>query len=571
MTLLQKFSLICLLAFFVFGLSLGFIITNSLEHFMLEESKQTTAAHVIEEVRHEFRPDDFRSAKAGDDYDLFLARIKHLTFGKNIERIKIWGTDGTVLWADSRDVVGRRFSDNRDLQEAFSGRIVSAISSLSKLEHASEKGHRRLLEVYVPISFQSGAGVSAVFEIYQNVRDLSLAVEQRKRLVWKSIAGGFSLLYMTLFGIVWRASRRIDRQHQEIERSQAKYRSLVRSAHDGIISVDRSGGVVLFNDAAERMFGRPVESVLGKSVLELIQEKDHALYQAAQDACMQCGDTGCGDPLEVEGLRRDGAAFPMEVTLSVSESDSGLMVTGFVRDISERKAMQAQLLQSEKMATVSVIAGSIGHEINNILSSLLGYSELLLERKDNDELTAKCAEVFSSQTQRLNLHANNLLALGKPQKPEMRGIPLHRFLDRVTELLEVSGMFKLCTVIKKYSNEEITIIGDEMLLEQVVRNLQINALHAMEKQGILTLATWISSDGKFAEVSIADTGHGIRDSIRHQIFLPFYTTKEKGKGTGLGLYIVKQIIEQHGGYIRLESEEGRGTTVLIGLPLRSAA
>ncbi|TAN42766.1 MAG: PAS domain S-box protein [Nitrospirae bacterium] len=571
MTLLQKFSFICLVAFFVFGASLGFIITNSLEHFMIEESKQTTAAHVIEEVRHEFRPEDFRSAKTGDDYDLFSGRIKHLTFGKNVERIKIWGIDGTVLWADSRDAVGLKFSDNRDLQEATSGRIVSGISSLSKLEHASEKGHGKLLELYVPVSFNNGARVDAVFEIYQNVRDLSLAIDQRKRLVWKSIAGGFSLLYITLFGIVWRASKRIDLQHQEIVRSQAKYRSLVRSAHDGIISVDKSGGVVLFNDAAERMFGQPVGSILGKSVRELIQSKDHEVYQAAQDACMQCGDAGCGDPLEVGGLRRDGTAFPMEVTLSVSEADNGLMVTGFVRDISERKAMQAQLVQSEKMATVSVIAGSIGHEINNILSSLLGYSELLLEREGNDELTTKCAEVFSSQTQRLNLHANNLLALGRPQKPEMKEIPLHRFLDRVTDLLEVSGMFKLCTLVRRYAGEEIVVIGDEMLLEQVVRNLQINALHAMEKQGIITMATTISSDKQFAEISFADTGHGIKDSIRHQIFLPFYTTKETGKGTGLGLYIVKQIVEQHGGYIRLDSEEGRGTTVLIGLPLRSAA
>jgi signal transduction histidine kinase len=151
----------------------------------------------------------------------------------------------------------------------------------------------------------------------------------------------------------------------------------------------------------------------------------------------------------------------------------------------------------------------------------------------------------------------------------MREIQLHRFLDRVTELLEVSGMFKLCTVIRNYTGAEIVITGDEMLLEQVVRNLQINALHAMEKQGILTVVTTISGDGRFAEISFSDTGHGIKESIRHQIFLPFYTTKEKGKGTGLGLYIVKQIIEQHRGYIRVDSEEGRGTTVLIGLPLRS--
>ncbi len=571
MTLLQKFSLICLVAFCVFGLSLGFIITNSLERFMVEESKQTTAALVIEEARHEFVPEDFLAAKTGEDYDRFSGRVEHLTLGRNVERIKIWGTDGTVLWADNRDAVGMKYADNRDLKEALSGGVVSGISSLPKREHASEKNHARLLELYVPVSLTSGGGVNAVFEIYQNVLDLSRAIDQRKGLVWKTIAAGFSLLYVTLFGIVWRASMRIDRQHQEIVRSQAKYRSLVRSAHDGIISVEPNGRIVLFNHAAERIFGWTGKSILGKSLLELIQEKDHVTYQAAQAACLQCVDGGCGDPLEIEGVRRDGSVFPMEITLSVSGADNSLMITGFVRDISERRAMQAQLVDSEKMATVSVIAGSIGHEINNILSSLLGYSELLLMEESHNEFTTKCAEVFSSQTQRLKLHANNLLALGRPQTPAMKAIPLHRFLDRVTELLVVSGMFKMCTVIRNYSGEDIIIHGDEMLLEQVVRNLQINALHAMEKQGILTMATGISADGKFAEISFSDTGHGIRDSIRHQIFLPFYTTKEKGKGTGLGLYIVKQIIDQHSGYIRLDSEEGRGTTVLIGLPRGLAA
>ncbi|MBI5100447.1 MAG: PAS domain S-box protein [Nitrospirae bacterium] len=567
MTLLQKFSLICLAAFLAFGLSLGFIITNSLEHFMIEESKQTTAALVSEAVSREFTPDDFLSAKTADAYDLFSRRVKRLTLGRNVERIKIWGADSTVLWADSRDIVGLRFPDNMDLQHAISGRIVADISSLSKPEQVMERDHGRLLELYVPVFLKSGAGVTAVFEIYQNIRDLSLAIDQRKRLVWRAIAGGFGLLYLTLFGIIWRASGRLDRQRHEIMRSQEKYRNLVRTAHDGIISVDGNGIIVLFNDAAQRMFDRPAESILGKSFLELIGQKGHILYKTAQDACLRGGETGCGDPLEVEAVRRDGTVFPVEVALSVSGGgESGQIVTCFVRDISERKAMQTRSVESEKMATVSVIAGSIGHEIKNILSSLMGYSEMLLMREGNDELTAKCAEVFSSQTQRLNLHATNLLALGKPQTPEMREIHLHRFLDRVTELLEVSGMFKLCTVIKKYMGEEIVIVGDEMLLEQVIRNLQINALHAMEKQGILTVATGVTADGRFAEVLISDSGHGIKDSIRHQIFLPFYTTKEKGKGTGLGLYIVKQIVDRHGGYIRLDSEEGRGTTVLIGLP-----
>jgi signal transduction histidine kinase len=123
------------------------------------------------------------------------------------------------------------------------------------------------------------------------------------------------------------------------------------------------------------------------------------------------------------------------------------------------------------------------------------------------------------------------------------------------------------SIVKEYSENLPLVLGDEMLLEQVIRNLEINAAHAMGDQGTLTLNTRASEDKSFVEFSITDTGHGIPDDQRDQIFLPFYTTKEKGKGTGLGMYIVKQIVEQHKGYIQLKSDIGVGTSITIGLPV----
>lgn len=121
------------------------------------------------------------------------------------------------------------------------------------------------------------------------------------------------------------------------------------------------------------------------------------------------------------------------------------------------------------------------------------------------------------------------------------------------------------TIVKEYSEGLPPVLGDEMLLEQVIRNLEINAAHAMGNQGTLILSTRFSEGKSHVEFSITDTGHGIPDDKRDQIFLPFYTTKEKGRGTGLGMYIVKQIVEQHKGYIQLKSEVGVGTSVTIGL------
>ena len=242
-------------------------------------------------------------------------------------------------------------------------------------------------------------------------------------------------------------------------------------------------------------------------------------------------------------------------------------MTEIIRDISERKAIQEQLINAEKQASVSIIAGSIGHELNNVISALLGYAQLLMRKSDDKKLAKESAEVFSTQTQRLKIHASNLLSLSKPQEPEMKPMVLNSLLDKVTDLLFVSGLLKQYTIVKEYSEDLPLVLGDEMLLEQVVRNLEINAAHAMDNQGILTVNTKFSEDNSHVEFSITDTGHGIPNDRRHQIFLPFYTTKEKGKGTGLGMYIVKQIVEQHKGYIQLKSEVGVGTAVTIGLPI----
>jgi signal transduction histidine kinase len=150
----------------------------------------------------------------------------------------------------------------------------------------------------------------------------------------------------------------------------------------------------------------------------------------------------------------------------------------------------------------------------------------------------------------------------------MKPIDLNALIEKVTELLVTSGLLKMCTIIRDYLEGLPQVLGDEMLIEQLLTNIEINAAHAMSNHGILTLRTKLSESTSSVEFSITDTGHGIPDDKRHQIFLPFFTTKEKGKGTGLGMYIVKQVVDQHKGYIHIDSKVGAGTTVTIGLPAK---
>lgn len=567
-TLIQKFSLLCLAVLVLFGIVFGWIITNSLECNILDRSKKVTAIIVSEEVQKELADTDLITPKMGSEFDAFAERVKHLSLGPDTLRIKVWNKGQVVVWSDEKRLVGQRFPDNEELKGALNGEITSEISTLKKSEQKFERQFKRLLELYVPIRFNGKTDIETVFEIYQNLDHLYADISHLKLIVWTSVISGFVFLYLILFGIVWRASRRIEAQTREIVQSEERYRSLVRSAHDGIVAIDRKGKVILFNEAAVKMFGYSPEEVIGQPLTMLLPEQYITKHIGGVSRFFETGETTLiGKTIEMEGSRRDGQAFPVELSLSASGVEDSLIVTEIIRDISERKAIQEQLINAEKQASVSIIAGSIGHELNNVISALMGYSQLLMSKSDDKKLAKESAEVFSTQTQRLKIHASNLLSLSKPQEPEMKPMILNSLLDKVTDLLFVSGLLKQYTIVKEYSEDLPLVLGDEMLLEQVVRNLEINAAHAMDNQGILTVNTKFSEDNSHVEFSITDTGHGIPNDRRHQIFLPFYTTKEKGKGTGLGMYIVKQIVEQHKGYIQLKSEVGVGTTVTIGLPI----
>ncbi|MHB8765146.1 MAG: two-component system sensor histidine kinase NtrB, partial [Deferrisomatales bacterium] len=174
--------------------------------------------------------------------------------------------------------------------------------------------------------------------------------------------------------------------------------------------------------------------------------------------------------------------------------------------------------------------------------------------------------VFQGQCDRLRAHAQNLLELGKPQRPKLERLDLPAFLDRVTGLLVESGVLKQLRIVRSYAEGLPPIIGDDALLEQVVRNLEINAAHAMEGGGTLTLRAWAAEGGREVAFAVADTGHGIPDDLLAQVLEPFFSTKGEGRGTGLGLYISGHIVEAHGGRLDLRSRVGEGTMVTVFLP-----
>ena len=569
LNLIQRFSLISLIALLVFGITFGLLQTYFLEKNMLECAKELAAGFVQHEIILELTGYDLVTPKKGAEYDRFTRVVKSIHFGSDVKQVKFWNSDYEVVWSYDRSIVGKKFPDHPLLKRALQGEISSKIGT-DKNEEGVERGLGRLLEMYIPIAFPDDKKIQVVVEIYQDTSVLTNDIGRQKKDIWMLTGAGFGLLSILLFGIFKSGTDRIADQTRTITQSEEKYRSLVQSARDAIITVDHEGRIIMFNRAAEMIFDRDANTMLGNAVEVLMPERFRDAHRTGMERFFLTGKlTVEGATLDLTGLKGTGEEFYVEMSLSASMEGDKRIVAAILRDVTERKIIQNKLIESEKQAFVTIIASSIGHELNNILAGLRGYSQMLLERTDDKEYVRKCAEIFNAQTERLASHANNLLSMGKPREPVMALVEINRIIENVTEMLTISGILNMYTIEKNYSDGLPKIQGDAHLLEQMIRNLEMNAAHAMVGGGVLKLSSRLSNEGSHVEFTVGDTGHGIAEDRRQLIFLPFFTTKKNGKGTGLGMFIIEKIVEQHKGYINLDSHVGVGTAITIGLPVSS--
>ena len=266
--------------------------------------------------------------------------------------------------------------------------------------------------------------------------------------------------------------------------------------------------------------------------------------------------------------------------LTVADTLAGIIVRKQTEE--EKEKLHAQLLQAQKMEAVGQLAGGIAHDFNNILTAMIGYGHLLkMKLKEEDPLRSYADHILSLSDRAANL-TQSLLAFSRKQIINPRPVDLNEIIKRIDYLLSriIGEDIKLQTML---SEKDLIVMADPGQIEQVLMNLATNARDAMPEGGLLTIGTetvdidhefirehGFGKEGKYALISLTDTGAGMDRETREKIFEPFFTTKEVGKGTGLGLSMVYGIIKQHEGYINVYSEPGRGTTFRIYLPLIEA-
>ena len=331
-----------------------------------------------------------------------------------------------------------------------------------------------------------------------------------------------------------------------------------------LYAVNLDGNITYYGMGSDRMFGWKKEEIIFKNVNILHLEED---VPSRLSSMLEHVKRSGQYETEIEMVRKDKRVFPLILTINQFLDTQGKLI-GYIfiaKDITERKKMEHQIFQAEKMAAVGQLSAGMAHEINNPLFVISGRLELLLEDNKLDEESRKELDIIKTQTDRIRNLVDRLLKFSRYAPLKMAAVDINATIESVLPFLNYQKWSASKVELEKdFAADLLPAKGDFNQLQEVFINLLMNAYQAMPAGGkILVRTSNLNND--FIEIRISDTGHGIPPEELKNIFMPFYSTKKDG--TGLGLSICYNIIQNHNGTIVIESQANKGTTFIIKLPV----
>ncbi|MBU1937039.1 PAS domain S-box protein [bacterium] len=422
-----------------------------------------------------------------------------------------------------------------------------------------------------------------VESIYTKEKSAELLEEKFKRLDRKTIDVEVMGSMIDFAGkpasqVIFRDISERKRAEEALRESEIKYRSLIENSNDAIyLLVGKNFEVI--NQKFSEYFGVTPEEVKAPefTFMDLVAPRSKSLIEKRTQ--MQKQGKKVPSRYEFSGLRKDGIEIDLEVSVTRVPYQGGMATQGILRDITERKKLEAQLRQSQKLEAIGTLAGGIAHDFNNILMAILGYTEMAQSDIPTKNSTYQKLEQALKASNRAKELVQQILTFSRQIEHEFEPVQIHPVVKEAVKLLRAS-LPTTIEIRQHIDNRCGYILGDPTQIHQIIMNLCTNAFHAMrENGGILEIsledvdvdANYAKaypqlSPGEYVRLAVRDTGHGIDAVTLERIFDPFFTTKAAGEGTGMGLAVTHGVVSRHGGQIVVNSETGKGSTFQVYLP-----
>ncbi len=364
---------------------------------------------------------------------------------------------------------------------------------------------------------------------------------------------------------------------KHLEEVKEKYRKLYDDAPDMMQTIDRQGNILICNRTEALALGYTPEEMIGKPFSIFVTEENRGHCAQQFETIKNSGYC----ETEMTLVAKNGQHVPVLVKAKALHDDNGacLMADMILRDITEKKVLEAQLVHAQKMEALGTLTGGVAHDFNNILTAIIGFSDLLRQELNGDEKMRHDLQQIIAAAERGASLTQSLLAFSRKQPFRLKSANLNAIVIGLEKLL-AHLVSENITLKISLAEEVLPIMSDSGQVGQVLMNLATNARDAMPAGGRLTIETQrvtmgddfikthgYGSVGDYALLTVADSGSGMDEKTRTRVFEPFFTTKEVGRGTGLGLSIVYGIIMQHHGHINVYSEPGKGTVFRLYVPL----